>query len=93
MARTTPVSKGCTILLRPLGMIFPCAEAIVSTLPTGECSAKRRDQAQRDGAADRRRRRLDDFECRRQKRHSVGRAQPARRGGRRQCGGEEGFTR
>ena len=33
MARTTPVSKGCTTLLRPLGMILPGAEAIMSTLP------------------------------------------------------------
>ena len=33
MARTTPVSKGCTILLRPLGMILPGGEAIMSTLP------------------------------------------------------------
>jgi hypothetical protein len=46
----------------------------------GECRAKRRDHGQRYGAADRRRRRLDDFECRRQKRHAVGRAQPARAG-------------
>src|SRR5580704_8779268 len=43
MARTTPVSKGCTILLRPLGMILPCAEAIMSTLPRlAQASAKQK---------------------------------------------------
>ena len=33
MARTTPVSKGWMILVRPLGMILPGATATISTLP------------------------------------------------------------
>src|SRR5262249_36181667 len=33
MARTTPVSKGWITLVRPLGIIFPGAEAMMSTLP------------------------------------------------------------
>jgi len=59
----------------------------------GEGGAKGRDHGQRNGAADRRRRRLDDFECGRQKRHAVDRPQPPRRGGRRQRDGGEGGTR
>src|SRR5262249_7871446 len=33
MGRTTPVSKGWITLVRPLGIIFPGAEAMMSTLP------------------------------------------------------------
>src|SRR3974377_2451705 len=33
MARTTPVSRGWTILVRPLGMIFPEAVATMSIFP------------------------------------------------------------
>src|SRR5271155_5446140 len=43
MARTTPISKGCTILVRPLGTILPGAEAIRSTLPKlAQASAKQK---------------------------------------------------
>src|SRR5712692_8977282 len=34
IARTTPVSNGCTTLVRPLGMILPGAVATMSTVPT-----------------------------------------------------------
>ena len=33
MARTTPVSNGWMILVRPLGTIFPVAEATMSIVP------------------------------------------------------------
>src|SRR5229473_2974879 len=33
MARTTPVSKGCMTLVRPVGMIFPDAEPTISIWP------------------------------------------------------------
>src|SRR3974390_403345 len=33
MARTTPVSKGWMILMRPLSIIFPDADATTSTVP------------------------------------------------------------
>src|SRR5262245_36077449 len=33
MARTTPVSNGCTTLVRPLGTIFPVADATMSMVP------------------------------------------------------------
>src|SRR5262245_52183543 len=34
MARTTPVSNGWITLVRPLGMILPCAAAMMSTSPS-----------------------------------------------------------
>ena len=34
IVRTTPVSRGCIILMRPLGMILPGATATMSTVPT-----------------------------------------------------------
>src|SRR5258708_1769521 len=33
MERTTPVSSGCTTLVRPLGTIFPLADATMSIVP------------------------------------------------------------
>ena len=64
-----PVSSGCTSLVRPLGMILPGATATMSTVPSAAQASREaghRDDGDGDGAADRRRRRLDDLQRRRQ---------------------------
>src|SRR5262249_23446946 len=45
IARTTPVSNGWMTLVRPLGMIFPCAEATMSILPNAAQASARQNMA------------------------------------------------
>src|SRR5712691_227686 len=45
IARTTPVSNGWTVLVRPLGMIFPCADATISIVPNAAQTSARQKTA------------------------------------------------
>ena len=69
MARTTPVSNGWMILVRPLGMIFPVAEATMSMVPHHDQTSAAQNSTMivaTIAAADRRWRRLHDLERGRQ---------------------------
>ena len=70
MDRTTPVSNGWITLVRPLGTIFPVADATMSIVPAeAQISAtqNKRYNGRSDRTADRRRRRFHDLKRRRQK--------------------------
>ena len=69
IARTTPVSNGWMILVRPLGTILPVADATMSIVPHQDQTSAAQNSTtivDRDRAADRRWRRLHDLERRRQ---------------------------
>ena len=98
MARTTPVSSGWMTLVRPLGTIFPVAEATMSMVPQAgpaQRGAEQQDDDRRDGAADRRWRRLHDLERGRQERQLFGaplRRTPKRNNPSHRLAGHGGFS-